>query len=189
VIQRSLIISKVAKDASTATSGNEPLGGVTFTITPDPTDGVGDLSVTDDGVGSADQFNTTAGKICVNLGATVVAPGAGYSITEMVPTGYAVVAPNPKTGIAPTSGTCASRGTSATADAAFVNDPLSSITVMFASTAPGANGTGATAANINCSPAGTTTEQGNADPAFDDTSETFSALTPGTVTCTINIDP
>jgi hypothetical protein len=189
VIQRSLIISKVAKDASTATSGNEPLGGVTFTISPDPTDGVGDLSVTDDGVGSADQFNTTAGKICVNLGATVVAPGAGYSITEMVPTGYAVVAPNPKTGIAPTSGTCASRGTSATADAAFVNDPLSSITVTFASTAPGANGTGATAANINCSPAGTTTEQGNADPAFDDTSETFSALTPGTVTCTINIDP
>jgi hypothetical protein len=195
VIQRSLIISKVAKDASTSTTGNEPLGGVTFVISPDPTDGVGTLSVTDlfaNEASGTDQFRSSTtgkGKICVDLGATVTPPGAGYSITETVPTGYAVVAPNPKTGIAAVNGTCASRGTSATADAAFVNDPLSSITVTFSSTAPGANGTGATAANINCSPSGTTTEQGNADPAFDDTSETFSALTPGTVTCTINIDP
>jgi hypothetical protein len=184
VLQRSLIISKVAKDASTSTTGNEPLGGVTFTISPDPTDGVGTLQVTDDGAG--DQFATTVGKLCVNLGSTVSA--SSFSITETVPTGYAVVAPNPKTGIAPTSGTCATRGTTATADAAFVNTPLSTVTVTFSSQATGANGP-ATAANISCSPAGTTTEQGSADPAFDDTSESFADLSPGTVTCTINIDP
>jgi hypothetical protein len=184
VLQRSLIISKVAKDASTSTTGNEPLGGVTFLIDPDPTDGVGTMTVTDNAAG--DEFASTAGKICVTLGATVSA--SSFSITETVPTGYAVVAPNPKTGVAPASGTCASRGTSATADAAFVNEPLSTITVTFTSQATGASGP-ATAANINCSPAGTTTEQGAADPAFDDTSESFADLHPGQVVCTINIDP
>jgi hypothetical protein len=192
VLQRSLIISKVAKDASTATTGNEPLGGVTFTIDPDPTDGTGTLSVTDLFAGEAsgtDQFRAAAtgkGKICVDLGTSVSA--TSFSITESVPSGYAVQGDNPKTGIAPATGTCASRGTSATADAAFINDPLSSITVTFSSTATGASGP-ATAANINCSPQGTTSEQGAADPAFDDTSETFSALKPGQVVCTINIDP
>jgi hypothetical protein len=192
VLQRSLIISKVAKDASTTTTGAEPLGGVTFVITPSPATGSGTLSVTDLFAGEAsgtDQFRSSTtgkGKICVDLGSTVST--TSFSIAETVPTGYAVVAPNPKTSIAPTSGTCASRGASATADAAFVNDPLSTITVGFSSQATGASGA-ATAANINCSPAGTTTEQGSADPAFDDTSESFADLKPGQVICTINIDP
>jgi hypothetical protein len=191
VLQRSLIISKVAKDASTAASGNEPLGGVTFGISPNPSGGAGAFSVTDlfaDELTGTDQFRSSTtgkGKICVNLASSVSA--TSFSITETVPTGYAVVAPNPKT-VNATTGTCASRGTSATADAAFVNNPLSSITVSFLSQATGALGP-ATAANISCSPAGTTTEQGNADPAFDDTSETFADLAPGQVICTINIDP
>jgi hypothetical protein len=192
VLRRSLIISKVAKDASTATTGDEPLGGVTFGISPNPTGGAGSLSVTDLFAGEAsgtDQFRAAAtgkGKICVDLATSVSA--TSFSITETVPTGYAVVGANPRLNVAPSSGTCASRGTSATADAAFVNNPLSSIQVIFTSLATGASGP-ATIANINCSPAGSTTEQGAADPAFDDTDETFSNLAPGTVTCTINIDP
>ena len=71
VLQRSLIISKVAKDASTPATGNGRFGGVAFTISPNPTDGVGTLQVTDDGVG--DQFAGLAGKVCVNLGGTVSA--------------------------------------------------------------------------------------------------------------------
>ena len=196
VLQRSLIITKVAKDASTATAGDEPLGGVTFSISPNPTGGATALSVTDlyaDEASGTDQFraaSTGKGKICVNLAPTVTA--TSFSITETVPTGYAVVAPNPKTGVAATTGTCSSRGTSATADAAFVNNPLSSVTVSFSSLATGASGP-ATTSKIDCSPAGTTTEQGSPDSgvgaAFDDTSETFSDLAPGTVTCTIIIDP
>ncbi len=191
VLQRSLIISKVAKDASTATTGNEPLGGVTFGISPNPSGGTAAFSVTDlfaDESAGTDQFRSSTtgkGKICVDLASSVSA--TSFTITETVPTGYAVVAPNPKT-VNATNGTCASRGVSATADAPFVNTPLSSITVSFSSLATGASGA-ATAANINCSPAGTTTEQGGVDPAFDDTSETFTDLAPGQVICTINIDP
>jgi hypothetical protein len=32
-------------------------------------------------------------------------------------------------------------------------------------------------------------ENGNADPAFDDTDETFTNLAPGTYTCTVVVDP
>jgi len=186
VLQRSLIISKVAKDASTPATGNEPLGGVAFTISPDPTDGVGTLQVTDDGVG--DQFAGLAGKLCVNLGGTVSA--SSFDITESVPTGYAVVGPNPKTGVAPTSGTCASRGTGAAADAAFVNNPLSRFTINFDALVPGANATGATAASISCTGISPTPADPTPAPTtFDDDTEVYTNLAEGTYTCTIVIDP
>jgi hypothetical protein len=191
-LRRSLIITKVAKDASTAATGNEPLGGVTFVISPDPTDGVGTLSVTDLFAGEAsgtDQFRLAAtgkGKICVDVSGSVAGT---FSITETVPTGYEVVAPNPKTSVAATTGTCATRGTSATADAAFVNNPQSKFTIDFDALATGASGP-ATAASITCT--GLTPDPADATPSpsvFDDNIEVYTSLDEGTYSCTIVIDP
>jgi hypothetical protein len=49
-----------------------------------------------------------------------------------------------------------------------------------------------TKASIVCANGGTVaavSENGNADPALDDTDETFTSLTPGTYTCTVVVDP
>ena len=85
-------------------------------------------------------------------------------------------------------------GTSVSPSATFVNTPLSSIEVLFKSLA----GNGVTTAHIECAdsngnPVDPNAENGAADPAFDDTDETYgngtSGLVPGTYTCTIVIDP
>jgi len=192
-LQRSLIISKVAKDFSTAATGNEPLGGVTFVINPDPSDGVGTMSVTDlfAGEGSGnDQFrsaSTGKGLICVDVAPSVAGP---FSITENpVPTGYEVSGANPQTSVSATTGTCATRGTSAAADSAFVNKPQSKITITFEALADGASGD-ATAASITCTGISPTP----ADPTpgaavFDDFTEVYTSLDEGTYNCQIVIDP
>ncbi|HET7677274.1 MAG TPA: hypothetical protein VFK38_05420 [Candidatus Limnocylindrales bacterium] len=200
--RNSLIISKKAKDASTATTGNEPLGGVTFTISPNPQTGTGTLVVTDLFAAEAsgtDQFRSaTTGKglICID---NVLTSITSFSITESVPTGYSVVGPNPKTSITSSVGTCASRGTSATANAAFVNEPLSNFTVTFVSQAAGANGTansgsGATKAIITCKDENGTTL--TLDSGTNDQTETYTNRLPNSTidgtkvyTCTILIDP
>jgi hypothetical protein len=65
----------------------------------------------------------------------------------------------------------------------FSNTPLSNITVSFSSQVPGG-----TAATIDCTDLTATPPDGT--PAvFDDTSETFEDLEPGTYSCTVVIDP
>ncbi|MCX5391072.1 collagen binding domain-containing protein [Streptomyces sp. NBC_00094] len=67
--------------------------------------------------------------------------------------------------------------------AQFVNVPLSNITVSFASQVQGG-----TLAKISCT--GLAATPADATPgAFDDTSETFEDLEPGTYTCTVVVDP
>jgi hypothetical protein len=65
----------------------------------------------------------------------------------------------------------------------FHNTPLSNITVSFASQVPGG-----TAATIDCTDLTATPPDGTPS-AFDDTSETFQDLEPGTYNCTVVIDP
>jgi hypothetical protein len=198
VLQRSLIITKVAKDASTTTTGNEPLGGVTFVVSPDPTDGIGTLSVTDlfaNEASGTDQFRSSTtgkGKVCVDIGSSVTA--TSFSITETVPSGYAVSGTNPRTGVTASNGTCATRGTNGTADAAFVNVPLSKITVTFNSLATGAAGP-ATSATISCTASGGGSSDGTfpSENLADNTPRVIgngtSSLAPGTYTCAVVIDP
>ena len=65
----------------------------------------------------------------------------------------------------------------------FHNTPLSNITVSFASQV-----TGGTASKISCT--GLTADPADGTPnAFDDTSEQFKDLEPGTYNCTVVIDP
>ncbi|MET9852577.1 prealbumin-like fold domain-containing protein [Streptomyces sp. NPDC006450] len=67
----------------------------------------------------------------------------------------------------------------------FTNTPLSRITVSFESQVTNPD---ATAAKISCTGQTADDEDGTPD-AFDDTSETFSDLEPGTYTCTVVVDP
>jgi hypothetical protein len=65
----------------------------------------------------------------------------------------------------------------------FHNTPLSNITVSFSSQV-----TGGTVSKISCT--GLTAEPADATPDdFDDTSETFEDLEPGTYDCRVVVDP
>lgn len=189
--QASLIIRKEAKDAST-TATNDLLGGAKFTITPNPFTGSGSLSIQDDDV--SDQF-ATDGLICLDN----VIPGS-YSVKE--DESFTNYTEDPATKSTSSSvGTCAARGTSATADVTFLNTPLSAITVSFTCLAfsPTNPGQCTTRASIVCTgqtadtsttpPGDNLGENNTPDPAFDDTSEVFTGLVPGTYNCTVVIDP
>ena len=188
----SLLIRKEGKDASTP-DPTDLLGGATFLITPNPFTGFGSLIVTDDTVG-VDSYDTDAGLICLNN----VVPGT-YTVSEFsAPAGYKGEAGS-KT-VPSSTQSCAGRKDpnpdAQVADVMFDNIPLSTIQVIFESLATGKNGP-ATQASIVCAQGATTipaeSENGNPDPAFDDTDELFgngtSTLEPGIYTCTVNIDP
>jgi hypothetical protein len=103
-----------------------------------------------------------------------------YAVHETTPAGYAGEAD--KTVTVDTKASCTDNpyvGETVT----FTNTPLSNITVSFASQVPGG-----TAATISCT--GLTATPPDSTPNdFDDTSETFEDLVPGTYTCTVVIDP
>lgn len=183
----SLVLRKEAKNANTAAT-NDLLGGATFTITPVSPAGAA-FDVTDNA--GADQYST-AGMICLDT----ITAGSTFSIVEK--TAPANYAPDPATKSATAAeGSCASRSTAAGSESSvtpdtgtpFVNTPLSQVQVIFTSLA----GAGVTRSAIVCSNGGGTvtpvSENGGADPAFDDTNETFTNLRPGLLTCTIDIDP
>jgi hypothetical protein len=74
----------------------------------------------------------------------------------------------------------------------FTNTPLSQVEVKFVSSV----GTGVTKASIVCTKGTSSpttvaadTENGTADPALDDSDETFSGLAPDTYNCTVVVDP
>jgi hypothetical protein len=172
--------------------GNAPLGGACFSLTPTG-GGTADIVCDNTAAGVTVGSNTTtradsdstAGTLC----ASGVATGS-YDIEEIsAPTGYLKSSAKVSTGNV-TQATC---GT-ATSVGTFVNMPLSLVQIKFTSLA----GPGVTAASISCKNAANQTvpavsENGQADPAYDDTDETFgnstTTLTPGVYTCIIDVDP
>jgi hypothetical protein len=202
-VRESLIIRKEAKNANTTcvpltgAGCHDLLGGATFTITPNPVTGTGSLTITDNV--APDQFLTTAGVICLDN----VLVGS-YTIQEVAPfpANYAPDTSTPT--VAAAAGSCASRTSGATPaltpttvvpDVTFTNTPLSAIEVQCDSVAgPGVTRcsivcTGQTADSATTNPGDNLGENGNPDPAFDDTHEIFTSLVPGAYNCQVVIDP
>jgi hypothetical protein len=103
-----------------------------------------------------------------------------YIVHEVTPVGYKGEAD--KTVTVDNKASC-SDATYVGETVTFHNMPLSNITVSFESQVPGG-----TAATIDCTGLTATPPDGTAT-AFDDTSETFKDLEPGTYNCTVVIDP
>jgi hypothetical protein len=157
-----LLITKTRKHAADG-PGSHPQSGVTFTVRNSANTIVGS-GVTD-----------ANGQFCVsNL------PFGTYSATETVPTGYVADGLTTKTASVSVVSTC---GDGNEAKLSFGNTPLSNITVSFTSQV-----NGGTAAQISCTGLAATPPDGTPN-AFDDTSESFQNLVPGTYTCTVVIDP
>jgi hypothetical protein len=105
---------------------------------------------------------------------------SSYTVTETVPTGYAGEAPKAVT--VDNRASCSDM-TYVGETVSFHNTPLSTLAVTFTSQI-----TGGTAAKISCT--GLTDDGPDETPsAFDDITETFSDLQPGTYTCTVVVDP
>jgi len=149
-------------------------------------------NVTDTTDSTGGDSDTTIGEICVS-GLT---PG-NYFINETgAPTGYGIGTSGEQTATVVSGTNCSSNkpSSSATGLAVFTDPPLSKIQVIFSRVGTQTE----TSASIVCTDASSNvisavSENGNADPAFDDTNETFgngtSTLVPGTYTCTVVIDP
>jgi hypothetical protein len=103
-----------------------------------------------------------------------------YTVHETVPTGYKGEADKTVTVDNKASCSDASYGGESVT---FHNTPLSNITVSFESQV-----SGGTAAQISCTGLTATPPDGTPS-AFDDTSETFKNLEPGTYNCTVVVDP
>jgi hypothetical protein len=119
------------------------------------------------------------GRACVD-GLTFGA----YTVTETAaPDGYGIDDTAARAVTVDNTAACndASYGGESTS---FTNTPLSEIQVLFRSLA----GPGVTNASIDCGVA-PVSENGDPEPAFDDTDETFTDLAPGTYTCTVVVDP
>lgn len=132
-------------------------------------------------------FGVTGGTLPAGTTATTDANGVAciagiesgsYTVTETVPTGYAVTSANPQTATVVEDTTCETA-----TPVTFTNVPLTNFTVSVDSQIDGG-----TASTIDCDAA--------ADPPFEattgatgDGSLTKSNLQPGTYVCTIIIDP
>jgi uncharacterized surface anchored protein len=103
-----------------------------------------------------------------------------YTVHEVTPAGYKGEAD--KTVTVDSKAACAG-DPYAGETVSFSNTPLSNITVSFESQVPGG-----TASTINCTGL-TATPADDTPSAFDDISETFKDLAPGTYTCTVVVDP
>ncbi|NUR46869.1 MAG: prealbumin-like fold domain-containing protein [Hamadaea sp.] len=103
-----------------------------------------------------------------------------YTVHETVPANY--VGEGDKTVTVDNAATCAD-SPYAGETVSFVNVPLTTITVSSTSQVPGGTGS-----RISCT--GLTPDPADGTPnAFDDTSEAYKDLAPGTYTCTVVIDP
>jgi uncharacterized surface anchored protein len=157
---------KVTKQS---TKGNSPLAGAAFQIKD--SNGTLVATLTTDSSGTACKGGLTQGT---------------YTVLEtQAPNGYRIDNPGPVSVSVDHTASCADSPNTA---AVFTDTPLSQIQVRFTSLA----GAGVTNASIVCVNGGTiaaVSENGNADPALDDTEETFTNLVPGTYTCTVVVDP
>ncbi|HZD58091.1 MAG TPA: prealbumin-like fold domain-containing protein, partial [Anaerolineales bacterium] len=166
-LQRGAI--QITKTSSKDGSG---LPGATFSIT-------GPNSYSNSVVSGSD------GTVCVDG-----LPFGDYSVTETAaPSGYAIDDDTSHTVTVDNNAMCTDDPYGGET-ISFSNTPLSQIQVIFTSLA----GTGVTNASIVCedsTPAAIApvSENGDPDPAFDDTNETFTNLAPGTYTCTVVVDP
>jgi uncharacterized repeat protein (TIGR01451 family) len=170
---------------STKTVGGNPVlvanDGTVFSIT-----GPGGYSnsVTDDDASGVEDEDATVGEVCISG----LVPGE-YTISETTPpSGYGAGTAIDATATAASGTNCTTNQPTPANSAVFRNPPLAEIQVLVTDL-----GSGETNSSIVCAE-GTTTipavsENGNPDPAFDDTDETFTNLDPGTYTCTVVIDP
>jgi hypothetical protein len=159
------------KITKTSIKAATPLAGATFSITSGGNPIAGS------------PFTTGSdGTVCVDH----LAFGT-YSVQETAaPGGYAIDDTTAHDVVVGANSTC---GDGNEATFAATDTPLSEIGVTFTSLA----GAGVTNASIVCADGGgsidAVSENGSADPAFDDTDETFTDLAPGTYTCTVVVDP
>jgi len=172
----------IHKNTTKGTDQRVSAAGAVFGVDGPDAGTVPDFSVTDDVTAAAPDEDADIGEVCV----TGLAPGA-YTVTETSPpAGYGAGSPAAGQSVTVVSGTTCSSATVATAT--FTNPPLADIQVIVTDA-----GSGDTNSSIVCAEGATTipadAEDGDPDPAFDDTDETFSDLDPGTYTCTVIIDP
>ena len=140
-------------------AGSHPQAGVTFTV---------------NGVNKVTDAN---GKACFD-GLLF----GSYNVTETLPANYAADGPLTKAVEVNNKASCTDTPYVGET-VSFGNTPLSTITVSFSSQVPGG-----TAAQISCTGLSATPPDGTPS-AFDDSSEAFQNLLPGTYTCTVVIDP
>jgi len=160
------------KVTKTSTKGNAALAGATFVFKKGTTT-LATIQTNASGVACIDQL----------------AFGNDYTVQETAaPNGYKIDDATIHNVTVDNNATCADATFGGEA-LSFTDTPLSKITVTFESLA----GLGVTAASIVCADSGGTiaavSENGAADPAFDDTNEAFTNLVPGTYTCTVVVDP
>jgi hypothetical protein len=155
-----IVITKTRKHAAGG-SGDQPHPGVTFTVTGGELPAGGVTAVTD-----------ANGVACVD-GLLLSSFAGDYTVTETVPSGYVADGPTSKTVSVTTEATCPGGD-----GVSFSNTPLTNITVSVDSQVDGG-----TASTIDCG-AGVVSTGPNGDG-----STTRSDLEPGTITCTIVIDP
>jgi hypothetical protein len=106
-----------------------------------------------------------------------IEPGS-YTVTETVPTGYAVTSANPQTVTVAADSTCAGAAT-----ATFTNVPLTNLTVSVDSII-----SGGTFSSVDCEPTATDPDLPLTSGSGDG-SVTVPNLVPGTYVCTVVIDP
>ena len=132
-------------------------------------------------------FSVTGGELPAGTTATTDALGVAciagiasgsYTVTETVPTGYAVTSANPQTGTVVEDTTCATA-----TPVTFTNVPLTDITVSVNSQIDGG-----TFSSVDCEPTATDPDLPLTSGTGDGT-VTVSGLQPGTYVCTVVIDP
>jgi hypothetical protein len=161
--QGAIKITKTAKNKLLG-SGDQPQGGVTFTITGSSFPSGTPVVTGTNGVACLDHLNF-----------------GSYSVAETVPSGYQADSTNPQTVSVSVNATC---GSGSEAGVSFHNTPLTDLKVTATSELAGATNSTITCVNTV---GGTTLNKttGPADPA----AQTDNGLVPGTYTCTVVIDP
>ncbi|RZS64184.1 hypothetical protein EV187_2564 [Agromyces ramosus] len=133
-------------------------------------------------------FGITGGSLPAGTTATTDANGVAclagiesgsYTVTETVPTGYAVTSANPQTATVVEDTTCETA-----TPVTFTNMPLTNITVSVDSQIPGG-----TASTIDCDAAADPPFDATTDPVTGDGSFSLNDKVPGTYVCTVVVDP
>jgi uncharacterized surface anchored protein len=169
----------IKKSSKTSTLG---LAGATFTVT-----GANSGAITNPGTGTTTFTTDSNGEICISS-----LQADTYTVNETgAPSGYAIDDTDSGTAGNQTSKSVSVSGgdTCTSKSVTFTDTPLSKIQVKYFRQGTQTE----TAASIVCAQGATTvaadSENLTADPAFDDTDESFSNLAPGTYTCTVVVDP
>ena len=166
-------------------AGNAALGGATFAIATN-SDGTGVVT----NAGSLSTSNST-GTVCFDG-----LPWGTYYVTETgAPTGYAPPSTTRQSVSVGTNATCASGSTAATGTTtgvSFTDAPLTTLSVGVAAVQPGTTNSSISCIDSNGQPIGNSPQPstGFGDPETLTADATHgAALTPGTYTCTVVVDP